>query len=645
MTVHVADQPAGLLSSRLRAIAPVAASYRSHAELLWRTVPVAATAALILTVISAAASTAGILLLGRLVGAGVAAAQDPGSVTADRAMRWLIWLAVSFLIPPLAGGIVRVLREHITSTAVARLSALTSELASSSSAIADLEDSDHARRLQRMVQAIHEWTYLEGISGTWTVIQTRLSGIGAFAVIAGWHWWAAIVLAVGYLTTGRAMTRWLLSIFADMALDPPIDRRRASYLFDVLMKSDAAKEIRLFGLPGWVIERYGQLWHRAMNDVWKRRNATVGPILASTVLMLGCAVVFYAVLGWEAWTGVISAATVTTLVGASIGLQALGMLGDEQVLFTQAMATTQRLRDARIEAGLPGLEPTPAGPPSTGPRPAGPAEIRVRDLHFGYPSRDTAVFSGLDLTVPAGQSIAIVGANGAGKSTLIKLLCGLYPPDSGGVLIDGLDPARDPAARERVAVIFQEFVRYQLSLRDNVSLGARGAAEPDAVVRRAITDAGADDILARLGGDLDVVLSGEYVGGTDLSGGQWQRVALARALAAIAGGSGVLVLDEPTAALDVRAEAHLFDRFLEVTRGMTTVLVSHRLSSVRHADRIVVISGGRIVEDGSHDELLARGGRYAEMFTLQASRFASAGVLRGGTNGHLPSDETEEVLP
>jgi ATP-binding cassette subfamily B protein len=174
-------------------------------------------------------------------------------------------------------------------------------------------------------------------------------------------------------------------------------------------------------------------------------------------------------------------------------------------------------------------------------------------------------------------------------------------------------------------VIFQEFVRYQLSLKENIALGARGAADTDAVVRTALHDAAADDVLDRLGGDWDVVLSGEYSGGTDLSGGQWQRVALARALAAVAGGSGVLVLDEPTAALDVRAEAQLFDRFLEVTRGMTTVLVSHRLSSVRHADRIVVIEDGRIIEDGSHDQLLEHGGRYAGMFTLQASRFASAG--------------------
>jgi len=233
----------------------------------------------------------------------------------------------------------------------------------------------------------------------------------------------------------------------------------------------------------------------------------------------------------------------------------------------------------------------------------------------------------LTLEIEPGSSVAVVGANGAGKSTLIKLLCGLHRPDSGRVLVDGGDPGSDDRLRRRVAVIFQEFVRYHLTLRENVGMAMLGDHREEdvaAVVPRALHDATGDPVLARVGG-WDRVLSGEYAGGTDLSGGQWQRVALARALAAIDAGAGVLVLDEPTAALDVRAEAQLFDNFLTVTRGLTTILVSHRLSSVRHADRIVVLDGGRIVEDGTHDELVASGDRYARMFALQAERFALAG--------------------
>jgi ATP-binding cassette subfamily B protein len=340
--------------------------------------------------------------------------------------------------------------------------------------------------------------------------------------------------------------------------------------------------------------------------------------------VLGTAgLVVYGELAREAWDGELSVGFLTSLVGASIAMMSLGMLGDQQVLSAQSMATTNRLQEARRECGLPGLSfgSDPCRRPETQRRAA---EIRIQDLRFGYPSRRDLVFDGLDLVIPAGQSIAVVGVNGAGKSTLIKLLCGLYRPDSGEVLVDGADPATDPAARERVAVIFQEFTRYHLPLRHNVAIGARALAGDD-VIGRALHDAGADDVVGRLPHGWDTVLSGEYDGGTDLSGGQWQRIALARALASVAGGAGVLVLDEPTAALDVRAEAELFDRFLDVTRGVTTLLVSHRLSSVRHADRIVVIDEGRVVEDGSHGELLAAGGRYAAMFTLQASRFAAAG--------------------
>jgi len=242
---------------------------------------------------------------------------------------------------------------------------------------------------------------------------------------------------------------------------------------------------------------------------------------------------------------------------------------------------------------------------------------------------------GLDLHVPPGQSLAVVGVNGAGKSTLIKLICGLYEPAAGSVRIDGGDPYADEASRRRVAVIFQDFVHYQLPLRDNVGFGSIAHRDDLEILSHALADAGGQDLPTRLEHGWDTVLDAGFEHGSDLSGGQWQRVALARALAAVAGGAGVLVLDEPTAALDVRAEAALFDRFLQVTRGVTTILVSHRLSSVRHADRIVVIDGdgansgtgapGAIVEDGTHEQLIAAGGRYAAMFTLQARRFAAAG--------------------
>ena len=209
-----------------------------------------------------------------------------------------------------------------------------------------------------------------------------------------------------------------------------------------------------------------------------------------------------------------------------------------------------------------------------------------------------------------------MGQNGAGKTTLAKLLCRLYDPDEGAIEVDGID-LRDldlESWRSRITAVFQDFVRFELPLRDNVA----PAGAPDEAILAALTEAGASGLA-----DLDTILAKGYAGGTDLSGGQWQRVALARALCAVEEGAGLVLLDEPTAQLDVRGEAEIFDRILAATRDCTTILVSHRFSTVRHADRICVLEHGRVIELGTHDELMAAEGRYRTMFDLQAQRFAA----------------------
>ncbi|HKQ59742.1 MAG TPA: ABC transporter ATP-binding protein, partial [Candidatus Polarisedimenticolaceae bacterium] len=243
-------------------------------------------------------------------------------------------------------------------------------------------------------------------------------------------------------------------------------------------------------------------------------------------------------------------------------------------------------------------------------------EIRFRAVSFGYPGSDRRILDGFDLTVPAGTSLAIVGRNGAGKTTLAKLLCRLYDPQAGAIEVDGVDlrELEPDVWRARLAAVFQDFVRFELPLRDNVA----PAGAPDDVVRAALAEAGAAGLAA-----LDTPLAKGYAGGTDLSGGQWQRVALARALAAVHLGAGLVLLDEPTAQLDVRGEAEIFERILQATRNVTTILISHRFSTVRHADRIAVLEAGKVVELGSHDELIALGGRYRTMFELQARRFVA----------------------
>jgi ABC-type multidrug transport system fused ATPase/permease subunit len=260
----------------------------------------------------------------------------------------------------------------------------------------------------------------------------------------------------------------------------------------------------------------------------------------------------------------------------------------------------------------------PAGALSAGSRRAANMprrEIHFRDLTFAYPG-GTPVLDHFDLTIPAGTSLAIVGQNGAGKTTLAKLLCRLYDPQSGSIDVDGVDLREFDIGswRSRLAAVFQDFIRFELPMRDNVAL----AGAPDETILAALRSADAADLAS-----LDTVLARGYEGGTDLSGGQWQRVALARALCAVQLGAGVVLLDEPTAQLDVRGEAEIFERMLSATRRCTTILISHRFSTVRHADRICVLEHGRVIELGTHDELIAKGGRYRTMFDLQAQRFGA----------------------
>jgi ABC-type multidrug transport system fused ATPase/permease subunit len=267
----------------------------------------------------------------------------------------------------------------------------------------------------------------------------------------------------------------------------------------------------------------------------------------------------------------------------------------------------------RLEAAMAPAGALPQGDRAADSLPA--RDVRFRDLTFAYPG-GAPVLQGFNLTIRAGSSLAIVGQNGAGKTTLAKLLCRLYDPQAGAIEVDGVD-VREldlTAWRAQVAAVFQDFIKFELPLRENVApLGA-----PDDVVRSALAAAGAANLA-----ELDTILARGYDGGTDLSGGQWQRVALARALAAVDRGARLVLLDEPTAQLDVRGEAEIFDRILAATRHCTTILISHRFSTVRHADRICVLEHGHVVELGTHDELMAHGGRYRTMFDLQAQRFVA----------------------
>ncbi len=447
-----------------------------------------------------------------------------------------------------------------------------------------------------------------------------VSGGAAAIVLAGFAWWAPLVLAGAWLAT-----HWLLresGVWRDRNTEEVREaQRHADYAYRLAVDPPAAKELRLFGLAGWTVERFRSRRRRLVELRWQATRLRERPVVWSLLLVLAANLVVFWAMGAAAAAGHLSLARLVTFASAAVstGMIAFGGLSWALDGAAAPAAAVLRLREAAAAAGalVQGRRPA-AGMPAR--------EIRFRHATFAYPTGAEPVLAGFDLAIPAGSSLAIVGLNGAGKTTLAKLLCRLYDPQEGAIEVDGVD-LRDldlDEWRSRVAAVFQDFIRFELPLRDNVA----PAGAPDAAIRQALAEAGAAGLA-----DLDTVLARGYPGGTDLSGGQWQRIALARALCAVRLGAGVVLLDEPTAQLDVRGEAEIFDRILAATRHTTTILISHRFSTVRHADRICVLEHGRVVELGSHGELMAAGGRYRTMFELQASRFGSGDGGDGDGNG------------
>jgi ABC-type multidrug transport system fused ATPase/permease subunit len=442
-----------------------------------------------------------------------------------------------------------------------------------------------------------------------------IGGIASALILARYSWWAPILLAGAWLAT-----HWLLresAIWRDRNTEEVRGAQRdADYAYRMAVDPPASKEVRMFGLAGWTIDRFIARRTRLHELQYAATRMRERPVIWSLVLVLTANIVVFWMLAGDAGHGRISLGEAVVFVQSAIGVSMIAFGGFSWALDGSAAPVAAVLR----------LEPAmrPAGALPSGDRKAVAkrgCEIRLRNVTFAYPAGDstastvgTRVLEQFDLTIPAGTSLAIVGQNGAGKTTIAKLLCRLYDPQSGAIEIDGVDLREFNLAswRSRVTAVFQDFIRLELSLRDNVA----PAGAPDDVIRSALESAGAINLAK-----LDTILARGYDGGTDLSGGQWQRVALARALAAVTLGADVVLLDEPTAQLDVRGEAEIFERLLAATRDCTTILISHRFSTVRHADRICVLEQGRVIELGTHDELMALGGRYRTMFDLQAQRF------------------------
>ncbi|HTX86175.1 MAG TPA: ATP-binding cassette domain-containing protein [Streptosporangiaceae bacterium] len=451
-----------------------------------------------------------------------------------------------------------------------------------------------------------------------TGLVDMIAGFAQAAVLFGFVFWAPPVLAAAWLSTHFLLRE--SAIWRDRNTDEVRQaQREAEYAYRLAVDPPAAKELRIFGLPDWVLDRFITTRRRLHQLQYQATRMRERSVIGSMLIVLAANAGVFWFLGTAALGHRIGLGPLIVYAQAAVGTSMIAFGGLNWALDGAAapVAAVGRLTAATARAGtvVSGSRPATGMPTQ---------HIRFRNVTFAYPAApDRPVLSGLDLDIPAGSSLAIVGVNGAGKTTLAKLLCRLYDPQSGSIEVDGTD-LRDldlASWRQRVTAVFQDFVRFELTLRENVIPRLATGAEPadaDLVAGAALDAAGADGLAG-----LETVLAKAYTGGTDLSGGQWQRVALARAMAAVHLGAGLILLDEPTAQLDVRGEAEIFERVLAATRSCTTVLISHRFSTVRHADRIAVIEHGAVTELGSHDELMALRGRYWTMFTLQARRFAT----------------------
>lgn len=431
--------------------------------------------------------------------------------------------------------------------------------------------------------------------------------------------WAVLVIVATALPPFIAEARHGRRSFA-MQRARTMRNRRLFYFEAVLTTEQTVKEVKLFGLARWLRDRYRET-HLGFHE----EEAALASEHARWAFALG-------VLASLALYGAYATIAVRTVMGAiTLGSMALYLtvLRDGQRTLQNALqAVARAYEDDLFMTNLFDFlgieEDEPEGDDSfvLEERSSAAPRIEFRGVTFRYPGADRNALERVDLVIEPGETLALVGRNGAGKTTLIKLLVGLYRPTTGSILVDGVDVAAMSVEelRRRIGVIFQDFARFQFSAGENVGVGWLPAREDATAIARAVSDAGASEIVQRLPKGLETPL-GRAFGGDDLSGGQWQRIALARAFMRK---SPILILDEPTAAMDAEAEHEIFQRFRDLKANRTALLITHRFSTVRMADRIIVFEDGAIVEQGTHSELVALEGRYAKMFSLQAAGYLEA---------------------
>ena len=427
--------------------------------------------------------------------------------------------------------------------------------------------------------------------------------------------WLLLLLVAGVVPAFLGESHFAFLGYAKNFRQTPI-RRQLDYLRVLGGSKEAAKELKLFGLAPFLTEPFSRLSNQIyVEDVnLARRRLTAGSFL-STIRTAGYYLAYVFVI-WQTVIGVLSIGTLTFLAGAiqqaSSNIQQIfstvSSIADQALFLTDLIAFFEM---------RPVIESKPNALPAPRPIRRG---FEFRNVSFRYPGSSRLVLDGLNFHLHPGERVALIGENGEGKTTIVKLLTRLYDPVEGQVLLDGVDLREynlEDLYRE-IGVIFQDFMRYEMTARENIAVGRIERADDLPLLQQSAQKSMADEVVGRLPRGYEQMLGRRFDGGVDLSGGEWQKVALARAYLRDA---QILILDEPTAALDARSEYEVFQRFAELTAGKMALFISHRFSTVRMADRIVVLEGGRIAEEGDHEKLTRLGGRYAEMFELQAASY------------------------
>lgn len=585
---------------------------RDAARLLWRVSPrrFALTAGLQVLLATGAATQ---LLAGRDALEQVLAVRGDGRAAAS--------LVPSLVLLAIVTGVLQLVRsvegltEEALRTEVAH--AALGEVLDVSAAV-DLEAFESATffdRLQRATAAARDrpWATVRALIG----LASNVFGFAALGSVLFGLEPVLLPFVVVATVPGLAVATRLTRARHRLHLRLAQDARREDYLVAVLTGRDEAKEVRSFNLAPGLRRLHDRLARERMGAQLELSRKSARERLLATALSSLTTGAGLALLVWFVVQGRLSPADAAAAGYAMQRIQ--GWLAGSLRNVTSLYDGAYFLDDYAAFLAL-GAQVAAARPTGVVTAPFG--ELEARGLGFTYPGSTQPALAGIDLTIRRGEVVALVGENGSGKTTLAKLLAGLYSPDEGSVTWDNVDlSTADPASvREHVAVIFQDFARYRLTARENIGLGRDDRVDDAEAVRAAAVSAGAAGFLARLPLGYETLLSKDLAGGRDLSVGQWQRVALARAFFRDA---AFLVLDEPTSALDPKSEHALFQELRSLAAGKTALLISHRFSSVREADRIFVLDGGRLVEQGTHDELLALEGRYAHLFRLQAAAYTA----------------------